>query len=68
MAVIGAAVFFGKRVSLSLRYSMVVQENPKAMFLFGAGSPTTATSATPSSVGVLLAQTVGVGATPPTCF
>jgi cytochrome c-type biogenesis protein len=39
MAVVGAAVFFGKRVSLSIRHSMVAtrERRPKAMFLFGAG-------------------------------
>ncbi len=39
MAVVGAAVFFGRSVSLSLRHSMVAtrERRPKAMFLFGAG-------------------------------
>ncbi|MGH2812114.1 MAG: cytochrome c biogenesis CcdA family protein [Actinomycetota bacterium] len=39
MAIVGAAVFFGRRVSLSIRHSMVAsrQRRPKAMFLFGAG-------------------------------
>jgi cytochrome c-type biogenesis protein len=39
MAIVGAAVFFGKRLSLSIRHSMVAtrERRPKAMFLFGAG-------------------------------
>lgn len=39
MAIVGAAVFFGKRLSLSIRHSVVAarERRPKAMFAFGAG-------------------------------
>ncbi len=39
MAIVGVAVFLGKRVSLSVRHPILAtrQRRPKAMFLFGAG-------------------------------